>query len=200
MDEKELGGLLGKLMHPYEYECIKHPYYSYMDYPRISDLDPVIGGDDITVTRRVEEMPDTFWDQPGLDMNLDMDTVTEMATKLMRDIDKKTMKSAAEKLLAKKNLTLAETMDLLSRGLKPYFYDLMENNMIELTLATEDQRGKSDIHWLAPKIAEKIQERYAEIARLADEKRKALLDYDAKIEELESRIELIIKNGTDLII
>jgi F0F1-type ATP synthase membrane subunit b/b' len=67
-------------------------------------------------------------------------------------------------------------------------------------LATEDQRGKSDIHWLAPKIAEKIQERYAEIARLADEKRKALLDYDAKIEELESRIELIIKNGTDLII
>ena len=129
-----------------------------------------------------------------------MDTVAEMATKLIRNIDKKTMKSAAEKLLVKKNLTLAETMDLLSRGLKPYFYDLMENNMIELTLATEDQRGKSDIHWLAPKIAEKIQERYAEIARLADEKRKALLDYDAKIEELESRIELIIKNGTDLII
>jgi hypothetical protein len=195
MDEKELGGWLGKLM--------QSPYYSYMDYPRISDLAPVIEGDDITVTRRVEEMPDTFWDQPGLDkldMNLDMDTVTEMATKLMRDIDKKTMKSAAEKLLVKKNLTLAETMDLLSRGLKPYFYDLMENNMIELTLATEDQRGKSDIHWLAPKIAEKIQERYAEIARLADEKRKALLDYDAKIEELESRIELIIKNGTDLII
>lgn len=187
MDEKELGGWLGKLM--------QSPYYSYMDY-----VDPAMERGDITVTRRVEEMPDTFWDQPGLDMNLDMDTVAEMATKLMRDIDKKTMKSAAEKLLVKKNLTLAETMDLLSRGLKPYFYDLMENNMIELTLATEDQRGKSDIHWLAPKIAEKIQERYAEIARLADEKRKALLDYDAKIEELESRIELIIKNGTDLII
>lgn len=191
MDEKELGGWLGKLM--------QSPYYSYMDYPRIS-VDTSMERGDITVTRRVEEMPDTFWDQPGLDMNLDMDTVAEMATKLMRNIDKKTMKSAAEKLLVKKNLTLAETMDLLSRGLKPYFYDLMENNMIELTLATEDQRGKSDIHWLAPKIAEKIQERYAEIARLADEKRKALLDYDAKIEELESRIELIIKNGTDLII
>jgi hypothetical protein len=51
-----------------------------------------------------------------------------------------------------------------------------------------------------PRIAEKIQERYAEIARLADEKRKALLDYDAKIEELESRIDLILQNGTDLII
>jgi len=100
----------------------------------------------------------------------------------------------------KKNPTLAETMDLLARGLKPYFYDLMENDLIELTLATEDQRGKSDIHWLAPKIAEKIQERYAEIARLADEKRKALLDYDAKIEELERRVDLILENGTDLLI
>lgn len=187
MDEKELAGWLGKLA--------QSPYYSYMDYPRIS-VDPAIEGGDVTVTRRVEEMPETFWDQPGLDM----DAIADMATRLMSDIDKKNIKSAAEKLLVKKNLTLAETMDLLSRGLKPYFYDLMENNMIELTLATEDQRGKSDIHWLAPKIAEKIQERYAEIARLAEEKRKALLDYDAKIEELESRIELIIKNGTDLII
>jgi len=100
----------------------------------------------------------------------------------------------------KKNPTLAETMDLLSRGLKPYFYDLMENDLIELTLATEDQRGKSDIHWLAPKIAEKIRERYAEINRLAAEKRKALLDYDAKIEELERRVDLILENGTDLLI
>ena len=187
MDEKELAGWLGKLY--------QSPYYSYMDYPRIS-VDPAIEGGDVTVTRRVEEMPETFWDQPGLDM----DAIAEMATRLMGDIDKKNIKSAAEKLLVKKNLTLAETMDLLSRGLKPYFYDLMENNMIELTLATEAQRGKSDIHWLAPKIAEKIQERYAEIARLAEEKRKALLDYDAKIEELESCIKLIIKNGTDLII
>jgi hypothetical protein len=145
-------------------------------------------------------MPDTFWDQPGLDMNLDMDALADMATKLMGDAYKESPKSAAEKLLVKKNLTLAETMDLLSRGLKPYFYDLMENNLIELTLETETQRGKADIHWLAPKIAEKIQERYAEIARLADEKRKALLDYDAKIEELESRIDLILQNGTDLII
>ena len=181
MDEKELAGWLGKLT--------QSPYYSYMDYPRI----PAIEGGDITVTRRATEIPEF----------LDMDAIAEMATRrtrLMGDIDKKNIKSASEKLLVKKNLTLAETMDLLSRGLKPYFYDLMENNMIELTLATEDQRGNSDIHWLAPKIAEKIQERYAEIARLAEEKRKALLDYDAKIEELESRIELIIKNGTDLII
>ena len=181
MDEKELGAWLGKLS--------QSPYYSYMDYPRIS-VDPAMEGGDITVTRRAREIPEF----------LDMDDIAEMATRLMGDIDKKNIKSAAEKLLVKKNLTLAETMDLLSRGLKPYFYDLMENNMIELTLATEDQRGKSDIHWLAPKIAEKIQERYSEIARLAEEKRKALLDYDAKIEELESRIELIIKNGTDLII
>jgi hypothetical protein len=100
----------------------------------------------------------------------------------------------------KKNPTLAEMMDLLARGLKPHFYDLMENDLIELTLATEDQRGSSDIHWLAPKIAEKIRERYAEINRLAGEKRKALLDYDAKIEELEKRIDLIIENGTDLLI
>jgi len=181
MDEKELAGWLGKLT--------QSPYYSYMDYPRI----PAIEGGDITVTRRATEIPEF----------LDMDAIAEIATRrtrLMGDIDKKSIKSASEKLLVKKNLTLAETMDLLSRGLKPYFYDLMENNMIELTLATEDQRGNSDIHWLAPKIAEKIQERYAEIARLAEEKRKALLDYDAKIEELESRIELIIKNGTDLII
>jgi hypothetical protein len=185
MDEKDLLGLYTRLAAP----------YSYMDYPRIS-VDPAMEGGDITVTRRATEMPETFWDQSGLDM----DAIAEMATKLMGDAYKERTQSAAEKLLVKKNLTLAETMDLLSRGLKPYFYDLMENNMIELTLATEDQRGNSDIHWLAPKIAEKIQERYAEIARLAEEKRKALLDYDAKIEELESRIELIIKNGTDLII
>jgi hypothetical protein len=191
MDEKELAGWLGKLT--------QSPYYSYMDYPRIS-VDRATEGGDITATRRVEEMPDTFWDQPGLDMNLDMDALADMATKLMGDAYKESPKSAAEKLLVKKNLTLAETMDLLSRGLKPYFYDLMENNLIELTLETETQRGKADIHWLAPKIAEKIQERYAEIARLADEKRKALLDYDAKIEELESRIDLILQNGTDLII
>jgi predicted ribosome quality control (RQC) complex YloA/Tae2 family protein len=100
----------------------------------------------------------------------------------------------------KKNPTLAETMDLLARGLKPYFYDLMENDLIELTLATETQRRNSDIHWLAPKIAEKIQERYAEINRLADEKRKAIEDYDAKIEELERRVDLILENGTDLLI
>jgi hypothetical protein len=188
MDEKELAGWLGKLS--------QSPYYSYMDYPRISDLDPAIEGDDIIITRRVEEMPDTFWNHS----ELNMDALAGMATKLMGDIDKKSIKSAAEKLLVKKDLTLAETMDLLSRGLKPYFYHLMENNLIELTLETETQRGKSDIHWLAPRIAEKIQERYAEIARLADEKRKALLDYDAKIEELESRIDLILQNGTDLII
>lgn len=191
MDEKELAGWLGKIS----------PYYSYMDYPRIS-VDPAYDGGDITATRRVTNLAglDDLDRRMNMDMDLDMDAIAEMATRLMGDIDKKTAQTALEKLLTKKNLTLAESMDLLSRGLKPYFYDLMENNMIELTLATEYQRGNSDIHWLAPKIAEKIQERYAEIDRLAEEKRKALLDYDAKIEELEKRVELILKNGTDLII
>lgn len=193
MDEKELGDWVARLA--------QSPYYSYMDYPRIS-VDPAYDGGDITATRRVTNLAglDDLDRRMNMDMDLDMNSIAEIATRLMGDIDKKNIKSASEKLLVKKNLTLAETMDLLSRGLKPYFYDLMENNMIELTLATEDQRGNSDIHWLAPKIAEKIQERYAEIARLAEEKRKALLDYDAKIEELEKRVELILKNGTDLII
>ena len=193
MDEKELGDWVARLA--------QSPYYSYMDYPRIS-VDPAYDGGDITATRRVTNLAglDDLDRRMNMDMDLDMNSIAEIATRLMGDIDKKNIKSASEKLLVKKNLTLAETMDLLSRGLKPYFYDLMENNMIELTLATEDQRGSSDIHWLAPKIAEKIQERYAEIARLAEEKRKALLDYDAKIEELEKRVELILKNGTDLII
>lgn len=193
MDEKELGDWVARLA--------QSPYYSYMDYPRIS-VDPAYDGGDITATRRVTNLAglDDLDRRMNMDMDLDMNSIAEIATRLMGDIDKKNIKSASEKLLVKKNLTLAETMDLLSRGLKPYFYDLMENNMIELTLATEDQRGSSDIHWLAPKIAEKIQERYAEIDRLAEEKRKALLDYDAKIEELEKRVELILKNGTDLII
>ena len=127
--------------------------------------------------------------------------IAEEMTRLMEDnLASIVPVDEQKKNIPKKNPTLAETMDLLSRGLKPYFYDLMENNMIELTLATEDQRGSSDIHWLAPKIAEKIRERYAEINRLAGEKRKALLDYDAKIEELERRVDLILENGTDLLI
>lgn len=191
MDEKELGDWVGRI----------NPYYSYMDYPRIS-VDPAYDGGDITATRRVTNLAglDDLDRRMNMDMDLDMDAIAEMATRLMGDIDKKTTQSAREKLLPKKDLTLAETMDLLSRGLKPYFYNLMENNMVELTLATEVQRGNSDIHWLAPKIAEKIQERYAEMNRLAEEKRKAIRDYDAKIEELEKRVELILQNGTDLII
>jgi len=73
MDEKELAGWLGQL----------RPYYSHMDYPKIS-VDPAIEGGDITVTRRVEEMPDTFWDHSGLDMNLDMNALAEIATKISR--------------------------------------------------------------------------------------------------------------------
>ncbi len=127
--------------------------------------------------------------------------IAEEMTRLMEDnLASIVPVDEQKKNIPKKNPTLAETMDLLARGLKPYFYDLMENDLIELTLDTENQRGSSDIHWLAPRIAEKIQERYAEINRLADEKRKALLDYDAKIEELEKRIDLIIENGTDLLI
>ena len=110
MDEKDLAGWLGKLS----------PYYSYMDYPRIS-VDPSIEGGDITVTRRVEEMPDTFWDHSGLDMNLDMNALAEMTIKIMGDIHKERTQTDLEKLLVKKELTVAETLDLYKRGLKPYF-------------------------------------------------------------------------------
>ncbi len=100
----------------------------------------------------------------------------------------------------KKDLTLAETMDLLSKGLKPYFYHPIENNIVELTLSTEGERGRSDIFWLPPRIAEKVEEKYEKINTLIKEKAEAIKDYEVKIKELEERVSLILKNGTDLIL
>lgn len=193
MDEKDLLGLYKSLVVP----------YSYMDYPRIS-VDPAMEGDDITVTRRVTEMPETFWDQPGLDMNLDMDVLAEMATKLMCDIHKERIQTDLEKLLAKKKLSVAETLDLYKRGLKPYFYSYRPNTLVELTLENENERIKSSmtspIKWIHPKIAEKIQARYQEMNDLVQEKGAAIREFDSQIEDLKLRISMIEEKGTDLII
>ena len=168
MDEKDLGKLFASFAP-----------YSYMDYPRIS-VDPSYNVDDITVTRRATEMPETFWDQPGLDMNLDMDALAELAQRLMNDENrerpltnleayKKPEQSDLEKLLAKKELSVAETLELYKRGLKPYFVTTNTNMLVELVLENEETRT-SPIKWLNPKIAEKIQTRYKEINDLVQEK------------------------------
>ena len=103
-------------------------------------------------------------------------------------------------LTKKKNLTLAETMELLSRGLKPYYVNSRENQLVELTIDNEEHPGSKSVRWFHPKIAEKIQERYREINVLEDERDKAIESYDARIAELEERIKKIAENGTDLII
>jgi hypothetical protein len=190
MDEKELAGWLGKLT--------QSPYYSYMDYPRIS-VDTATEGGDITVTRRVEEMPDTFWDHS----DLDMDALAEMATKLMGDIHKERTQTDLEKLLAKKELTVAETLDLYKRGLKPYFVSVKENMLVELTVENENERTynrTNSIKWLHPKIAEKIQARYQEINDLGKKRDAVNRECDSQIEDLKLRISMIEESGTDLII
>lgn len=195
MDEKDLGKLFASFAP-----------YSYMDYPRIS-VDPSDG--DVKVTRRVTEMPETFWDQPGLDM----EDLNEIANKLMNDIDdarqrrpltdveayKESTQSSLEKLLAKKELSVAETLDLYKRGLKPYFISVRENMLVELVLENENDRTSS-IKWLNPRIAEKIQTRYKEINDLIQEKGAAIRAIDSKIEDLKLRISMIEESGTDLII
>ena len=195
MDEKDLGKLFASFAP-----------YSYMDYPRIS-VDPSDG--DVKVTRRVTEMPETFWDQPGLDM----EDLNEIANKLMNDIDdarqrrpltdveayKESTQSSLEKLLAKKELSVAETLDLYKRGLKPYFISVRENMLVELVLENENDRTSS-IKWLNPRIAEKIQIRYKEINDLIQEKGAAIRAIDSKIEDLKLRISMIEESGTDLII
>jgi hypothetical protein len=190
MDEKDLLGLYAKFAAP----------YSYMDYPRIVHNDR----DDITVTRRVTKMPETFWDQSGLDMNLDMDALAEMATKLMGDIHKERTQTDLEKLLAKKELSVAETLDLYKRGLKPYFYSYNVNTLVELTLENENERIKSSmtspIKWIHPKIAEKVQARYQEMNDLVQKKGAAIREFDSQIEDLKLRISMIEETGTDLII
>lgn len=195
MDEKDLGKLFASFAP-----------YSYMDYPRIS-VDPSDG--EVKVTRRVTEMPETFWDQPGLDM----EDLNEIANKLMNDIDdarqrrpltdveayKESTQSSLEKLLAKKELSVAETLDLYKRGLKPYFISVRENMLVELVLENENDRTSS-IKWLNPRIAEKIQTRYKEINDLIQEKGAAIRAIDSKIEDLKLRISMIEESGTDLII
>jgi hypothetical protein len=189
MDEKDLAGWLGKLS----------PYYSYMDYPRIS-VDPSIEGGDITVTRRVEEMPDTFWDHSDLDMN----ALAGIATKMMGDVYKERTQTDLERLLSKKKLTVAETLDLYKRGLKPYFVSVKENMLVELTVENENDRTTYDmttpIKWFHPKIAEKIQARYQEMNDLVQKKGAAIRECDSQIEELKLRISMIEEGGTDLII
>jgi hypothetical protein len=190
MDEKELAGWLGKLT--------QSPYYSYMDYPRIS-VDPAIEGGDVTVTRRVEEMPETFWDHS----NLDMDALAGIATKMMVDVYKERTQTDLEKLLAKKEISVAETLDLYKRGLKPYFVSVKENMLVELTVENENERTynrTNPIKWLHPKIAEKIQARYQEINDLDEKRDVANREFDSQIEDLKLRISMIEESGTDLII
>ena len=194
MDEKDLGRLFAQFAEPYV-------PYSYMDYPR--------------ATQRVTEMPETFWDQPGLDMG----DLNEMANKLMNDIAdarqrrpladveayKESTRSSLEKLLAKKELTVAETLDLYKRGLKPYFYSYRPNTLVELTLENENEirdstASTTNTKWLHPKIAEKIQARYQEMNDLVQKKGAAIREIDSQIEDLKLRISMIEETGTDLII
>jgi len=103
-------------------------------------------------------------------------------------------------LTKKKNLTLAETMELLSRGLKPYYISYSQNQMVELTLDNEDERGLQIIHWLPPRIAEKIQDRYNRINAILKEKEDAISTYNSKIEDLKARIQDILDKGHDLML
>ena len=198
MDEKDLLGLYAKFTAP----------YSYMDYPRVASRVENQEGD-LIATQRVTEMPETFWDQPGLDMG----DLNEMANKLMNDIAdarqrrpltdveayKESTQSSLEKLLAKKELSVAETLDLYKRGLKPYFYSYRPNTLVELTVENEVDRT-TPIKWLHPKIAEKIQARYSEMNDLVKGKESAIKKYNAMIEDIATRIEKIGETGTDLII
>lgn len=146
-----------------------------LDYQRISKIsvDPAIEGGDITVT------------------------------KLMDDIHKERTQTDLEKLLAKKELTVAETLDLYKRGLKPYFVSVKENMLVELTMENEiyrtNNRIPNPIKWLHPKIAEKIQARYSEINDLGKKRDAAIRECDSQIEDLKLRISMIEESGTDLI-
>ena len=146
------------------------PYYSYMDYPRFSMGESPEG--DLIVTRRVTDLADLNWAAE---------------------------QTVIEKLLAKKELTVAETLDLYKRGLKPYFYSYNANTLVELVLENEVDRT-TPIKWLHPKIAEKIQARYSEMNDLVKGKESAIKKYNAMIEDIATRIEKIGETGTDLII
>ena len=151
------------------------PYYSYMDYPRFSMGESPEG--DLIVTRRVTDLADLNWaaEQTAIEQ------------------------TAIEKLLAKKELSVAETLDLYKRGLKPYFYLEIANMLVELVLENENCRT-TPIKWLHPKIAEKIQARYQEMNDLVQKKEDAIREWDSQIEDLGIRIKRIEETGTDLII
>lgn len=154
------------------------PYYSYMDYPRFSMSENQEG--DLIVTRRVTDLADLNWETEQ--------TVIEQ--------------TAIEKLLSKKDLSVAETLDLYKRGLKPYYYSYNVNTLVELTVKNQNEIRDStaSTKWLHPKIAEKIQARYQEMNDLVKEKKDAIKGYDARIEDIATRIEKIEETGTDLII
>jgi hypothetical protein len=154
------------------------PYYSYMDYPRFSMSENQEG--DLIVTRRVTDLADLNWETEQ--------TVIEQ--------------TAIEKLLSKKDLSVAETLDLYKRGLKPYYYSYNVNTLVELTVENQNEIRDStaSTKWLHPKIAEKIQARYQEMNDLVKEKKDAIKGYDARIEDIATRIEKIEETGTDLII
>lgn len=148
-------------------------------------------------------MPETFWDH--LDhSNLDMNALAGIATELMGDIHKEGTQTDLEKLLAKKELTVAETLDLYKRGLKPYFVSVKENMLVELTMENENCRTNNripnPIKWLHPKIAEKIQAKYQGINDLNEKRDAANREFDSQIEDLKLRISMIEESGTDLII
>ena len=201
MDEKDLGKLFASFAP-----------YSYMDYPRLVSRE-TNGEGDIIATQRATRLADLGWDQSGLDTDFDMDALAEMAQRLMNDIDarerpltdveayKESTQSSLEKLLAKKELSVAETLELYKRGLKPYFVTPYPNTnmLVELVLENENDRT-SPIKWLNPKIAEKIQTRYKEINDLVQQKDAAIRAIDSKIEDLKLRISMIEETGTDLII
>ena len=120
--------------------------------------------------------------------------------RLMEMLTGNAPKAEETDLTKKKNLTLAETMELLSRGLKPYYISYSQNQMVELTLDNEDERGLQIIHWLPPRIAEKIQDRYNRINAILKEKEDAISTYNSKIEDLKARIQDILDKGHDLML
>jgi hypothetical protein len=121
---------------------------------------------------------------------LQMDDIADRISALASTLTK-------EKMVPKK-LTLAQTMDLLKKGLKPYFYDSYLCKLAELDIDNEEKA--TDIKWLHPKMAEKINERYDEIGKLEVELHEYTKSTNAKIKDLQTRIKDIEEKGTDLIL
>ena len=124
--------------------------------------------------------------------------IADLDTTAVQESLKKLEKMIKDGPKANKKLTLAETMELLKKGLKPYFYDAKLCKLAELNM--ENEESASDIKWLHPKMAEKINERYAEITKLEVELFETTNDTHAKIKDLQARIKDIEEKGTDLIL